>query len=540
MAKAAARHKPNGRSRPARAHRPAAPAPVVLPTSKALDPNSDSSGGFNVAPLIGGMGRQTLFTDYGSYGLRQYGGWIREEILPELTGREAARAYREMLDNSAVVGAMIFTIQQAMRKVKWRMAPADEKNAESVAAAEFAESLRHDMSHTWDDALTEILSMLPFGFSVHEIVYKYRLGKRPRRAADDMVDPPSSKYDDGLIGWRRLPIRGQETIIKWFFDRNGQIRGVTQQPWVGSLLDIPVEKFLLFRPTQHKNNPEGRSVLRNAYRSYYFMKRMEELEAILFERMGGLPVMYVPSSLLDKAASTANTPDVRQAQATVAEYKSIATRTRINDQMGAVLPSDPYKDMEGKPTSVRMYELKLVTPERGRMTVDSDKIIQRHTVQILMTLLADFIKLGHEVRGTNNLAVTRVDMFYAAIEGWLHSIASVFNRFGFPRVFEVNAMAEDLVPTLEPDMPQRLDLDSLGAFIKNVAGSGMLMPDAELEEFIRDAAGFPAVENPDASPEIQRGRFGSGDIVKMLMGAFARAAKAQRNGLKHGTEANAN
>jgi hypothetical protein len=26
-----------------------------------------------------------------SYGLRQYGGWIREEILADLTGREAAR-----------------------------------------------------------------------------------------------------------------------------------------------------------------------------------------------------------------------------------------------------------------------------------------------------------------------------------------------------------------------------------------------------------------------------------------------------------------
>src|SRR5581483_9309062 len=85
---------------------------------------------------------------------------------------------------------------------------------------------------------------------------------------------------------------------KWFFDENGQVKGLTQQPWIGQLIDIPIDKLLLFRPSAHKNNPEGRSVLRNAYRSWFFTKRLEEQEAILIERMNGFPVIYVPSRLM--------------------------------------------------------------------------------------------------------------------------------------------------------------------------------------------------------------------------------------------------
>jgi len=69
-------------------------------------------------------------------------------------------------------------------------------------------------------------------------------------------EQPPSQFKDGRIGWHQLPIRGQETVFKWFMDTNGQITGVTQQPWVGQLIDIPAPKFLLFRPTAHKNNPE--------------------------------------------------------------------------------------------------------------------------------------------------------------------------------------------------------------------------------------------------------------------------------------------
>ena len=91
----------------------------------AADPYTDGSGWSAVPQLTSGM----RFQDYGSYGLRQYSGWIREEYLQDLVGRNGARAYREMLDGSAIVGSMMFAIQQAMRKCEWRVEPSNDSSA---------------------------------------------------------------------------------------------------------------------------------------------------------------------------------------------------------------------------------------------------------------------------------------------------------------------------------------------------------------------------------------------------------------------------
>jgi hypothetical protein len=444
-----------------------------------------------------------------------------------------------MWDNSSVVGSMLFAIMQSMRRVEWKVqAPGDSDK--STAEVKFVESLMDDMTHTWGQFVSEALSMLPFGYSITECVYKRRLGDTPNgtRAFDSRTakfappiapqdEQPPSKFNDGRIGWHRLPIRGQETILKWFFDINGEITGVTQQPWVGELIDIPAEKFLLFRPTAHKNSPEGKSVLRNAYRSWWFIKRLEELEAILFERMGGFPVMSVPNSLLEAAG--AGNPG---ATATLAYYKNLVTNVRIGEQMGALIPSDTYVDSEGKPSNVRMYNFELLTPEHGTRSVTMNDAIERHKLDVLMTLLCDFIKLGHEVRGTNNLAVTRVDMFYAAIEGWLSAIADVLNRYAIPRNWRINALPPDTMPQFKPDMPDRIDLDGLGGFIANLAKAGMpLFPDEELQGYIRGSAGLPEATAPEATAALAAANAaGNGDdtIKRMIRASVAKKIREQR------------
>jgi hypothetical protein len=450
------------------------------------------------------LSRRDLYDDLGSYGLRAYSGYVREEFLPQLAGREAQRVYREMLDNSSVVGAVMFSIMQAMRRVSWRVEPANDTPA-AEQAAEFVTSLMEDMSHTWEDFIVEALTMLGYGFAVHEIVYKRRLGRKPmsRPGPKAPRDPGSSKYDDGKVGWRRLPIRAQDTVIKWFFDVNGQVQGYTQQPYTGTMIDLPIEKTLLFRAGVHKNNPEGRSILRNAYRPYYFIKRLEELEAISIERMNGFPVISAPSQMIEQALAVDGTGKATnpQAAAAYAEYKRIATNIRTDEQMGLVLPSDVWQSQDGKPTSARMFELEFLTPQHGAgKSADSNAIIGRYKIDIMMTVLADFIQMGHEVRGTNNLAVTKVDMFYQAIEGWLNAQAAVLNRYALPRLWRLNGDDFELMPQFKPDMAQRLDLDSLGTYIANLSGAGAFVADDEAREFLREAGGLP--EESDAAREV--------------------------------------
>ena len=88
--------------------------------------------------------------------------------------------------------------------------PASEDAADKKAA-EFVESCLHDMDMPWTDVVGEILSCLTYGWSLHEIVYKRRMGRK----RDPRLE---SKFDDGLIGWQKLPIRSQESLYKWEFD----------------------------------------------------------------------------------------------------------------------------------------------------------------------------------------------------------------------------------------------------------------------------------------------------------------------------------
>ena len=98
-----------------------------------------------------------------------------------------------------------------------------------------------DMQSTWVDTVSEILSFLTYGWSLHEIVYKRRMGNtRDTRTR--------SKYSDGLIGWAKLPIRSQETLYQWEYDEADNLVGMTQMPPPDfGLLTIPMSKALLFR-----------------------------------------------------------------------------------------------------------------------------------------------------------------------------------------------------------------------------------------------------------------------------------------------------
>jgi broad specificity phosphatase PhoE len=448
-------------------------------------------GGWGATPqMTNGM----TFGEYGQSGLRAFSGWVREEFVPELVGRQGARTYREMADNSPIVGSMLYAIKATMLKVQWRVIPPSE-GGDAQEKADFVDSLMRDMSHTWEEHVDETLSMLTYGYAPHEIVYKRRLGRNPgndpRRPGRSL---PKSDYDDGLIGWRRIPLRGQETVLKWFFDENGTVTGVTQQPWTGPIVDLPIEKMLLFRPTVHKGNPEGRSILRNAWRPYHFTKRIEEQEAIMFERLNGVPVVRVPNTLIEQAK--AGNAD---AVAMLNSYKQMATNLRINEQMGILLSSQPYIGDTGQPSQVYQYDIQLLTPEARRTGAVPDTVLTRYATQMLQTVMADFLALGHGARGTQALAINKTDMFLQAIEGLLNNNAAVYKKHGLPRVWALNGFDDELIPEISPDLAQRVDLDVLGNFVFRLSQAGMPMfPNEEMQSYLLDSAGLPDVVDPMA------------------------------------------
>lgn len=227
----------------------------------------------------------------GVSGLTRQGGYVYEDFNSNLHWPYAYKIYREMSDNDPVVGSILYMAKMLIRKTKWSVEPASDKGVDTEAA-EFLESCMNDMP--WANTIGEALSMLPFGFSFHEIVYKIRRGPLETKSKY------RSKYSDGRIGWKYMPMRAQNTIYQWVFADDGDLKGIIQQaPPKYSRVAIPLSKGLLFRTETDKDNPEGRSLLRNAYRPWYFKKHIEEIEGIGVERdLAGLPVLIDRKSVV--------------------------------------------------------------------------------------------------------------------------------------------------------------------------------------------------------------------------------------------------
>ena len=448
-------------------------ADVRLPQGDISTWDEDNAGD-EVPQRVGPM------DELGVTGVKRVSGYIDEEFLPALRGRKAVRVYREMSANDSMVGALLFTIDKLVREVEWKVLPATQDD-EGVQAQEFLESCMEDMSHSWDDLMGEILSMLAYGWSWHEIVYKRRLGpweKDPRKR---------SKHNDGLIGWRKMPIRAQETMLRWSFDESGGVRALVQMaPPRYQTTVIPIEKSILFRTSIAKGNPEGQSLLRTAYRAWYFKKRLEEFEAIGVERdLAGMPVGKVPADYLTAAKGT---PQAK----TVEAYRKMVRGVRRDENEGLVLPTQYDPD-----TKQPLFDFELMS-SGGTRQFDTNSIINRYEQRILMCVLADFILVGHEGTGSYSMHTDKTGIFRAALNAITKAIADTLNRYAVPRLFAVNGWKLDELPRFEPTNVDPPDLQQLAAFISSTSGAGMTwFPDPELEKYIREIARLPEMTDED-------------------------------------------
>lgn len=447
---------------------------------------------------------QNATRELGVSGVRIASGYVQEEFLPVLRGLKGIRVYRQMRDNDPIVGGVMFAIEMMLRSLEWQVNSVDEDEDElaritpsqdldtSVIAPTDAESsaqwlegaLFDDMSHTWEDFISSVLTMLTYGWSWFEVTYKRRIGPMEKNPARRSV------FSDGAVGIRKISIRSQDSLQRWDIDENGGIRGMFQQPPFGSgIRHIPIAKSLLFRPTNHKNSPEGRSCLRNAYRPYYFSKNIEEIEANAIDReMNGLPVIKAPNAIINGKGA--------EAEAAKQSYLKVVRDVKLNEQAGVLLPSDSYKDSNGDPTAYPQVSLELVASQ-GTRNIDTDTVIKRHQRNIALTVLAEFIMLGQE-SGNRALSTDKTSMFLSALKGWGESIASVVNRHLIPTLWQMNGFDPQYMPYVTPGPIERIDIDQLGTFIERVSRAGAtLFPDDDLENYLREAAGLPE-KSPEA------------------------------------------
>ena len=405
------------------------------------------------------------FREYGKTGLFRFDtGWIYEEFLRELQGRKGIEVYKEMSENDDIIGAILFATEMLMRQSKWSIQEAGTEQAD-LDAAEFVRTCMDDMEETWSDFISEVLSFLTYGWSYHEIVYKRRMGRSKNPETN-------SKYTDGLIGWRKLPIRSQDTLWEWKYDEKDNLIGLVQcAPPLYEQVFIPIEKALHFKTKSRKGNPEGRSVLRNCYRNWYFKRRIQEIEGIGIERdLAGLPVLEAPEGVDMWSDEYA---------AELAKAERIVRSVRRDEREGIVLGNG--------------WKFSL-TSTGGRRQFDTNQIIERYDTRMAMTVLADFVLLGHQAVGSFALSSDKTELFGVALGAFLDLICEVFNNQAIPRLIDINgehfAGITDY-PILTHGDIETQDLGQLGEFVSKMVGIGAITPDESMEDYLRLAADLP-------------------------------------------------
>lgn len=406
--------------------------------------------------------------EIGRIGQFRYGGIIYEEYLKELLGRKGVEVYKEMADNDETIGAILFVVEMLMRQCTFNVEPGGD-TAKDKEAAEFVEQCMHDMQQSWGNTVSEIISFLTYGWSYHEIVYKRRMGKN----RDPRI---SSKYDDGLIGWRKLPLRSQDTLWEWQYeDGTDDLIGMIQAPPpTYQHFTIPLEKALHFRTKSRKDNPEGRSILRSAYRSWYFKKRIQEIEGVGMERdLAGFPVITGPEG---EDLWDSSDPDMVNM---LAAAQNIVTNIRRDAKEGLVLPSG--------------WKLELLSAGNRRQ-FDTNQIIERYDKRIATTVIADFIMLGQQATGSYALSSDKTRLFALAIGTYLDEICEVFNTQGIPRLIDINGdhfKGITEYPKMVHGDIEDANLEGLASFISQMVTAGVLIPDEDLENFVRRAGNLP-------------------------------------------------
>jgi hypothetical protein len=402
--------------------------------------------------------------EYGVSGLNRWGGNVSEEFLPQLRWPHAAKVYKEMSDNDPTIGAVIYMIKQLVRKAKWSVKPASD-SAEDKAAAQFLEECMDDMSISWNDTISEILSYFIYGWSFHEIVYKVRRGPKQKDGRY------RSKYNDGRVGWRKIPVRSQHTLYDWVFDPvdDGIIAMRQQAPPKYQLLTIPLSKGLLFRTEADRDNPEGRSLLRNAYRPWYFKKRIEEIEGIGIERdLAGLPVLQPPENI--DIWDPTNKDAVRMRN----QAETVVRNVRRDKSEGLVLPFG--------------WEFKLLSTGGSRQ-FDTNAIINRYDQRIAITLLADIVLMGGDKVGSFALADVKKSLLGYSIEAQTGNVAAIFNKYAVPTLFRYNSFNITDYPQIQCSEIEMPSLKELGDYFRS---TGMkLDDDFELTNFLRQIASMP-------------------------------------------------
>lgn len=313
---------------------------------------------------------------------------------------------------------------------------------------EFCTSSGGWVTQNWDEVVRNALLMLDFGCAAHEDVWT---------------------VDGDRIRLRKLAARLPLTFYRWHTEPDGETLLALEQYGYrgGRYLNVllPADKCAVFTYQQEGANFWGISLLRAMYPHWYVKSQLYRIDAIACERNSlGIPVFKLPMGFSKEDRDAAY---------------NFVTQLAAHEATGMVEP--PGDSTTG---------FRIVGYE-GRVR-DVGPSIQHHNVMISRAALALFMDLGQAEHGSRALGKEHGDFFLLALQNLADQIALSITNTTVRRLVAYNFGAGAPVPRLVAANVQARGLEELVDALVRFAQAGLLTPEENLREFIREELALPA------------------------------------------------
>lgn len=393
--------------------------------------------------------RQSL--EIGDTGVEQSYGHIFEEYRSDLQAEKGVKAYNDMYKSDGTVRAVVRVCTLPVQSAEWFVTPASEEKID-VEIADFVErALFEYLKEGWDYTLRHALMSLPYGVMVFEKVF-----------GNAVVDGQER------IIWNTLAPRLPKSIQKWAIGTGGNEFGITQVRGDGATVDIPGDKLLIVVNEREGDNWWGDSVLRPAYKHWFYKNTFYKIDAIAFERQGvGVPYAELPEHYSNDDKNQAN---------------KILKNMRANEQAHVMYDQNwevGFMDMKASGTR------------------DPEKSIAHHNREITKSVLAQFLELGAS-GGSGSRAVSsdQSELFLQALVATAKNIAGSFNG-AIKELVILNYGEQQWYPKLNFSGIIKTDGEKIAKVYSMLSTSGAIIPGDVDERFFREVLKLPFREDDD-------------------------------------------
>lgn len=455
-------------------------------------PKADSGAG--LAADSGSVIPRLNLAETGFVGLRTTNGTIIEEANRVFRYPQFLKTVNEMRTDPTVA-ASLNIYRMMITRVKWTVEPPMNATDTDKKRAAFAQSCMDDMEGTWSQFISEVVTYLDYGFSVQEKVFRRRLTRN------------GSKYNDGLVGLRKIAPRSQDTIRHWNFSEDGRElvsvgqslrnmeNGARYQGLIDAkdgLLTIPRNKFMLFSADSVKGNPEGKSILKSIYLPYKQLSLIkDQLMLGIAKDLAAIPIVSLPPKMMDVNASDED-------KATYQAYQNLVANVANGTQRGIVMPL-----MYDADSKLPMFDFKLLEA-KGNSKFDLPSIIKQLQNDIFVALSTDVITIGPEQQGTFSIKDTKTNLCAMAIEHRLNEIRDVLNGDLLSQLYALNGWSQENMPTFEFGDIADVDSEAFSKAVQRMASVGLMTVDRPTLNKISEVLGIPTkpVDEPVDKEEL--------------------------------------